>query len=242
MYPVKYAVSIPARLVNNAADNAKTRSQLIDDNRRLTESNQLLQVHTQRYAALKRENERLRALLNSSAELKQEIVMADVLAVETNPNSRQIVVNKGAIHGIFVGQPMLDAHGVVGQIAHVSPFSSSALLITDPRHALPVMINRNGLRGIAYGNDSDDRLALSFVSSNADVREGDMVVTSGLGQRFPSGYPVGRVATVEVEAGEPFALISVVPSAQVGHAREVMLLAPQTPPSYGAETVGAVAP
>ena len=224
---MQYIVNAPIQFGARVAGNLTTRLILIEENVRLTEDNLLLSSKAQRFAALEQENQRLRELLDSSSTLQQNVIVADVLAIETTPWTRQIVVNKGTTQGVFVGQPLLDAYGVIGQISHVGPLSSTALLITDPRHALPALINRSGLRAIAVGGDLPDELSLSFVSTNADIRTGDLVVTSGLGRRFPVGYPVGRVEKVSLNPGDAFATIIVKPSAQVGHSREVLLLGPQ---------------
>ena len=224
---MQYIVNAPIQFGARVAGNLTTRLILIEENVRLTEDNLLLSSKAQRFAALEQENQRLRELLDSSSTLQQNVIVADVLAIETTPWTRQIVVNKGTTQGVFVGQPLLDAYGVIGQISHVGPLSSTALLITDPRHALPVLLNRSGLRATAVGGDLPDELSLSFVSTNADIRTGDLVVTSGLGRRFPVGYPVGRVEKVSLNPGDAFATIIVKPSAQVGHSREVLLLGPQ---------------
>ena len=239
VYPVQYVVNAPVQMGANIAGSLQTRHHLIEQNERLKADNLVLSSKAQRFAALKEENERLRELLDSSSTFQPQVIAADVLAIETTPSARQIVINKGSNQGVFVGQPMLDAYGVIGQVVHVGPFSSTALLITDPRHALPVLINRSGLRAIAVGDEFPDRLSLSFVSTNADVLIGDLVVTSGLGRRFPAGYPVGRVKDVSLKPGDTFATIVVEPSAQVGHTREVLLVGPQ-PEIIGDDSISAI--
>jgi len=227
VYPVQFVVNVPIMFGVHVADNFAFRTNLIDENRDLIDENRMLRSRTQKFAALTRENERLRELLDSSSELGEHVIEADVLAIESTPSSRQVVVNKGSRHRVYVGQPIVDAHGVLGQIVHVAPFSSTALLITDSRHAIPVQINRSGLRALAVGGDLPDEIQLSFVPTNGDVRAGDLVVTSGLGQRFPPGYPVGQVKDVRIEAGEPFAEIIVIPSAHVEQSREILLVWPE---------------
>lgn len=227
VYPLQYVVNAPVDAAAGLMDGLRSREHLIEENERLKVENQLLSVKTQRYSALESENQRLRKLLDSSSAFEQQVVVADVLAIETTPSARQIVLDKGSNQGVFVGQPMLDAYGVIGQVANVSLFSSTGLLITDPRHALPVLLNRTGLRSLAVGGELPDELNLSFISINADVKEGDLVVTSGLGGRFPAGYPVGRVKSVSVKPGDAFATVVVEPTAKVGHSREVMLVGPQ---------------
>lgn len=239
VYPIQALVNAPVQAGEAIAGNLKSRQQLLADNERLREQNLLLSSRNQRFEALERENERLRELLDSSVVFDQQVIVADVLAIETTPSSRQIVIDKGTNQGTYVGQPMLDANGVIGQVMNVGPFSSTGLLITDARHALPVLVNRNGLRALAVGGDAKDELSLSFVSVNADIKIGDLLVTSGLGQRFPAGYPVGRVTDVHLDPGEPFARIAVKPTARVGHTREVLLVGPR-PPELNDERVSAV--
>lgn len=241
VYPVQVLVNAPVEAAASVAGSMKSRQALLDENERLRQENLLLSSKSQRFLALERENARLRELLDSSVVFDQQVIAADVLAIETTPSSRQIVVDKGSNQGVYVGQPLLDAYGVIGQVAAVGPFSSTALLITDPRHALPVLINRNGLRAIAVGGDQSNELNLSFISTNADIKTGDLVVTSGLGRRFPAGYPVGRVKDVTLEPGDPFATVSVEPSARVGHTREVLLVGPR-PPVLDDERVSSLAP
>ncbi|MGH8598525.1 MAG: rod shape-determining protein MreC, partial [Gammaproteobacteria bacterium] len=159
--------------------------------------------------------------------LGEEVVVADILAIETGSTTRQIVINKGSRQHVYVGQPIADAHGILGQVAGVSAFSSSVILITDPRHAIPVQINRNGLRAIASGSDTEDELILNYVPNNADVQVGDQVVSSGLDHRFPPGYPVGEILKVDDTHSESFARITVKPSAHIGRAGEVLLVWPR---------------
>jgi len=141
-----------------------------------------------------------------------------------DPFSRRIVLNKGSREGVHEGQSLIDSRGVMGQVVHVGPFTSNALLITDPSHALPVQVNRNGLRAVAIGTGPLNRLRLSHVTNDADIAEGDTLVTSGLGGRFPRGYPVGRVVSIERDKGRPFASIVVEPSAELERNREVLLV------------------
>ncbi|HEY7841920.1 MAG TPA: rod shape-determining protein MreC, partial [Gammaproteobacteria bacterium] len=181
------------------------------------------------------ENRRLRELLESSIQLRERVLVAELLAVEMEPFRRQVVINKGRREGAYDGQPVVDAGGIMGQIIHVGPFSSTVLLITDPSHALPVQVNRNGLRAIAVGTGRDNVLLLEHLPTNADIKRGDLVVSSGLGHRFPRGYPVGTIADIGLEPGESFARVEVTPSAQLGRSREVLLVWPQR---IEGETVG----
>lgn len=223
------------RIGDGLAENFKAREVLIADNERLRAENLMLRSHTVKFSALERENERLRKLLDSTADLREEVVVADTLSIEPGASSRQIVINRGARQGVYEGQPVADAFGIVGQVMQVGPFTSTVLLITDPRHALPVQINRSGVRAVANGEGEGDLLVLSFVPTNADIRVGDLVVCSGLGHQFPAGYPVGEVKSLDVEPGEPFAKIIVAPSAHIGRSREVLLVWPHQRGAAGAE-------
>jgi rod shape-determining protein MreC len=169
---------------------------------------------------------RLRELLESSVQLRERVLVAELIEVDLEPFRQQIVINKGMNHGAYDGQPIVDAGGIMGQIIHVGPFSSTVLLVTDPTHALPVQINRNGLRAIAVGRGQNGVLSLENLPTNADIREGDLVVSSGLGHRFPRGYPVGTIVQIALVPGEAFAEVSVLPSANLGQSREVLLVWP----------------
>ena len=227
IYPIQYAVSLPVRAVDALAESFTGQRTLLHDNQQLREENLVLRSRAQKFAALESENRRLRALLDSTPELGEDVAVADVLAIETNASARQIVINKGSRQHVYVGQPIADDHGILGQIVEVGPFSSTAILISDARHALPVQINRNGLRAIAMGGDTSDELSLSFVPNNADVQVGDLVVSSGLDHRFPAGIPVGEIDHVDNDPGAPFARIKVKPSAHIGREREVLLVWPR---------------
>lgn len=239
IFPLQYAVSAPIKAFGRLSEQLRDHQDVVEDNRRLRAENMVLRSRSQKFAALSRENIRLWELLDSSAEFGETAVGADVLAIETSPSARQIVIDKGTRHGAYAGQPVVDAYGVLGQIVHAGPFSSTVLLITDSAHATPVQINRTGLRTISAGMIGTDQLTLSFVPTSADVRVGDLVVTSGLAHRFPIGYPVGEVRTVEIDPGEPFARILVEPSAQVSRAREVLLVWPERQLSESTQ-IGAV--
>jgi rod shape-determining protein MreC len=227
IYPVQYLVTLPVRLVDTAASNLRSRDTLQTENDLLRAENLQLRAQTQRFEALEAENRRLRELLDSSPVLGEEVVVADVLAVDSNPAARQILINKGSRQHIYVGQPIADAQGVLGQVIQVGPYTATAMLISDARHALPVQVNRTGVRAIAVGAGESDSLLLSFVPTNADIAPGDLVVSSGLDKRFPAGYPVGTVSEVSVVPGEPFSRIVVAPSARLGRSREVLLVWPQ---------------
>lgn len=240
VYPLQYAVSTPVQGWHWTKAALAARANLVGENSSLKAERLLLNSRLQRFAVLEEENRRLRQLLESSSQLQDRVLVAELVAVEVEPFRRQVVINKGTREQVYAGQPVLDAEGIVGQIVHVGPLSSTVLLITDPSHALPVQVNRNGLRAIAVGTGQDDALLLEHLPRNSDIHLGDLVVTSGLGGRFPRGYPVGTVQDVQLDPGEPFARVSIMPSAKLTQSREVLLLWPQEAVDPGARDVAAL--
>jgi len=226
LYPIQYLVDLPIRTGTWVAEIAATRRDLIAENRRLRLQSLRARARLEKLAELESENRRLRGLLRSSAKVGEQVLIAELLAVDLDPFSRRVVLDKGARDGVQLGQSLIDSNGIMGQIVQVGPFSSSALLITDPSHALPVQVNRTGLRAVAVGAGPSNTLELEHVPNNADVRVGDLLITSGLGGRFPAGYPVGRISLVERDRGQPFARIVVEPSARLERNREVLLVWP----------------
>ena len=144
--------------------------------------------------------------------------------MDLEPFTRQIVINKGSRDKIYMGQPLLDAGGIMGQIIHVNPFSSTAMLITDPNHAIPVQVNRNGLRAIAVGTGAPDNLEIPYLPNSADIKEGDLLTSSGLGGRFPPDYPVAKVNYVFKDPSKPYAVVTATPTANLERSREVLLV------------------
>lgn len=222
--PLQVAINIPRNAGLWISENLVARSTLITRNQALQKENLLLQVHQQKLAALEAENMRLRNLLDSSFKIGDRVLIAELVAVDLDPYRQQVTVNKGSTSGIYQGQPVLDAKAVMGQVTHVNPFTSTVLLITDARHALPVEVNRNGLRTVAMGTGRIDVLELPHLPNNADIKAGDLLVSSGLGGRFPRGYPVAKVTSVTRNPGQPFALIEARPTSRLDQAREALLV------------------
>lgn len=223
-YPLIYGASAAW-----LTDLLNFRVNLIDierDNYRLRQENLLLQARLQQLDALEAENMRLRDLLGSSFKIGERVLIAELISVDMAPYRQQVMINKGSNSGVFVGQPVLDAHAVVGQVIRVTPGTATVLLITDAAHALPVQINRNGLRTIAEGTGFIDNLRLPYIANNADIIEGDLLITSGLGGHFPPGYPVAKIREVQHEPGLPFAKVTATPSANLQRIREVLLVWP----------------
>lgn len=224
--PLRYAVDLPSRFLGWSSDQVRSHEELIERVNALERENLRLRARQLKFETLRSENERLRALLDSSAERDDRVLVAELLSVALDPYRQHVVVNQGERDGVYTGQPLIDAYGVMGQIINAGPFTATALLISDPNHALPVQINRNGLRTIAEGTGEPDRLELRYIPNNADVRVGDLVVSSGLGGRFPPNYPVATVIEVERQPGQPFARVIAAPRAQLDRSREVLLVWP----------------
>jgi rod shape-determining protein MreC len=224
LYPVVYLADLPISAARSVRESFATRQQLRDRNQILNRENLRLRARLQQLESLEAENMRLRDLVGSSFKIGDRVLIAELLSVDLDPYRQQVLVDKGSLAGIFPGQPVLDAHAVMGQVTHVTPMTSTVLLITDASHALPVQVDRNGLRSIAFGTGRIHELELPHLPNNADIREGDQLVTSGLGGRFPPGYPVARVSRIEHRPGEPFASIVATPSAHLERSREVLLV------------------
>jgi rod shape-determining protein MreC len=223
-YPLVFVASLPARSFEWVSGALVSRRQLEARSASLHEENLTLRARLQQLEALEAENMRLRDLLGSSFKIGDRVLIAELISVDLDPYRQQVVINKGSGSGAFVGQPVLDANAVMGQVVRVTPRTATVLLITDAAHALPVQVNRNGLRTIAEGTGFINTLQLPHLPNNADIREGDLLVTSGLGGHFPPGYPVARVSSVRREPGKPFATVTATPSAHLERAREVLLV------------------
>ena len=223
-FPFYWLVDLPERIGDWGEENLVSRSTLLEDNGQLRAEALLLHAQNQQMASLRAENVRLRALLNSSALLQDDVLVAELIGISPDPARHLVVLNKGGNDGVFVGQPLIDAEGLIGQVIEVAPRSASVLLITDTTHAIPVQINRNGVRAIAEGIGRLDSLELRHVASTEDIVVGDLLVSSGLGGRFPEGYPVAVVSEVDSDPGQAFAQVRAVPSAALNRSRHVLLV------------------
>jgi rod shape-determining protein MreC len=228
-YPIRLIVDAPFSFGHWISDTMGTRTTLITDNDALNRKILIQNARLQRMAALEAENARLRILLDSTANVGNRVLVAEIMSVDMNPFRHMIVVNRGSVDGVEVGQALIDGEGIIGQIVRDNIFSSEAILITDIDHALPVEFVRNRLRTITVGTGDLERLSLPFLPRNADVQSGDLLVTSGLGGTFPAGYPVGVVREVTSEVGQPFLKITAEPAAALNRIREVLLIRTQAP-------------
>ena len=226
VYPLQYIVNLPVNATEWVGESLTSRESLQEQNDRLTLHQTLYKAKLLKLQSLKAENIRLRELLQSSKKVSERVLIGELLAVDLEPFTRQIVINKGSRNEVYLGQPLMDAEGAMGQIVHLGPFSSTAMLITDPNHAIPVQVNRNGLRAIALGTGAPDKLDIPYLPISADIAEGDLLTTSGLGGRFPPGYPVAMVTSVLKNPTLPYAIVSAIPTALLEQSREVLLVWP----------------
>lgn len=224
VYPLQALIDLPYDAAQSLSETLASRSALLEENASLHRRQLFMNAQLQKLTALEAENRRLRLLLESSVQLGERVLIAELLQVDFDPYRHQILLDKGTRHGVRVGQPLLDEDGIVGQVIHANAFTSTAILITDPNHALPVQVNRNGLRTLALGTGDFHALDLPHVPNNDDIRPGDLLVTSGLGGRFPRGYPVAKVVRVEFDPSRPFARIVARPTAHLDRRREVLLI------------------
>ncbi|MCY1288751.1 rod shape-determining protein MreC [compost metagenome] len=239
--PFYWVADLPVRLWNGVTEQFNSRSELLAENEKLKAEALLMQRRLQKLAALTEQNVRLRELLNSAALVDERVLVGELIGVDPNPFTHRIILDKGSKDGVFLGQPVLDARGLMGQVVEVMPYSSRVLLLTDTTHSIPVQVNRNGLRAIASGTGNPERLELRHVADTADIKEGDLLVSSGMGQRFPAGYPVAVVKEVIHDSGQPFAVVRAVPTAALNRSRYMLLVFsdPRTPEQRASDSAQA---
>jgi len=222
--PLQWVVDIPARVADSLSGVLVDRANLVRENEALKSEALVLERQVQQMAAMAAENIRLRELLAASERLDPPTRLVELIGVNPDPFQHEVILNKGHEDEVFVGQPVLDAGGVMGQVVSLSHYTSRVMLITDARSAVPVEINRNGFRGIALGKGALGELELEHIPDTADIQQGDLLVTSGLGGRFPRGYPVARVVEVVRDPGQPFKLIRAEPAARLDRSRYLLLV------------------
>ena len=228
--PLYWLSNLPKRLSEWGSEQAVSRDDLEQQNQALRTELLIHKRKVQQMAALVAENTRLRQLLNSADTLQNRVLVAEMIGVSPDPARHKLMLNRGKSDGVYLGQPVVDAHGLVGQITELGERTSMVLLITDPSHALPVQINRNGVRLVAEGQGDLFALKLRHISNTLDIQPGDLLVTSGLGQRFPAGYPVATIEFVEYDPGQPFAHVIARPMAELNRNRHMLLVFDQAHP------------
>ncbi len=215
---------MPVDFVEETYQSISSYAELKKQNEELRQQQLTDSIKLLKFAALANENIRLRGLLENSFKLDEQVLAAELLSVNLVPYEHVVVVNKGSRFGVHEKQPVLAADGIVGQVLRSLPLSSEIMLITDPNHAIPVQNNRNGLRTIAIGTGYLDKLNLPFLPNNADIKPGDLLVTSGLGGTFPQGFPVAVVDSFTVQPNKPFANVFATPKAQLDRVRELLIV------------------
>lgn len=226
VYPIHVMAAVPSKFIHGLSDYFESRHQLQIENESLVAEKLLNNARLLKLQTLETENNRLRSLLGSSFRLQERVLVAELVTVDLDPFSQWVSIDKGFEDGVSINQAVLDAQGVMGQVVDVSQWTSTVVLLTDPSHAVPIQINRNGLRAVAVGQGLGQPLKLIHMPQNSDVQVGDVLNTSGLGGRFPQGYPVGTVVNIGGPAGEAFAEIDVAPLAKINTSRELLLVLP----------------
>ncbi|KGP62905.1 rod shape-determining protein MreC [Legionella norrlandica] len=224
--PLQYAVDYPVRVIGWVQSLVSAKKALIDENMRLKYKQTMLEAELQKLIVIQRENSQLKELLLTSSEADMRVMAAQILAVDTSKARQIVVLNKGKRDGVYVGQPVLDAKGIMGQVIDVGPMTSTLLLISDSKSAVPVRNNRTGERAILVGTNDIEELSLINLPKTSSIHPGDILVTSGLGRRYPEGYPVGRVEKVKSIPGEDFVKVTVSPVALLNRNRLVLLIWP----------------
>ena len=223
-YPLQLAVSSPSAAWAWIKETTQSREALRAENTRLRLRESELALRALNYEALAKENAQLRGLSHALPPIADRWLIGEIVNVELTTLRQRLLLNRGTTNGVFEGQAVLDGWGLLGQTIHTGPWSTEVILVTDPEHAVPVQIERTGLRTIAVGAGNEGTLALPYLPANADVKVGDLLITSGLGGVFPAGYPVARVAEVHRDAIQPLAQVRAVPLARIDRDREVALV------------------
>ena len=233
MQPLWWLAGLPSRLGESLRDDAATRTRLAEENRQLRNELLLGAARQARLQVEAEENARLRRLLGAAERGGLDVQLAPILDVDLDPTRQRLMLNAGTASGVHRGQAVIDAGGLVGQVIEATPTTAVVLLITDPDHAVPVAVARTGVRLIVYGTGRSDRLELRNVPLSSDVRVGDVLMTSGLGGRFPPGFPVGRIAALRPDDSRAFLVGDVDAAAELDRGRDVLLLRDQAPPRSG---------
>ncbi|MGL4251766.1 MAG: rod shape-determining protein MreC [Aeromonas sp.] len=222
--PLQYIANAPGILLDTMSTQVQTRADLIEQTKQQEQQLFTLRSRLLKLDQLEHENQRLRELLGSPVHKESRKMVAELLSVDSDPFSHQVLINKGALDGVYSGQAVINDQGVIGQVLHVGSTTSRVLLITDSSHGIPVRVLRNDLRAIASGSGELDKLELRNLPRNTDIQVGDLLVTSGLGGRFPEGYPVATVTRSEYAEGKPFAQVEAKPLVELDRLRYLLLL------------------
>jgi len=228
LYPLQTMAGIPSAIATGVVELFTNKRELEAANARLHDEQVLLLARLQQFDSLEEENRRLRQMLGSATRVGERALAAELIEVSTEPFSRRILIARGERDGVYVTQPVIDAHGIMGQVTQVFGAQSRVTLITDPGHAVPVLVNRNGLRALVFGNGNPDSVKVPYLTATADIKEGDLLVSSGMGGTFPAGYPVAMVTKIVNDPDEAFLDVAARPVAQLNHSKQVLLVWPST--------------
>jgi rod shape-determining protein MreC len=223
-YPIQWAVQTPVQVWDAMRASAATKTRVEAENVKLASDNLVLRLKLLRFESLEQENQRLRAVRESSARVVQRSLVAEIVRVDLDPFRQRVLVNKGTRDEVFRAQAAIDANGIFGQVTRVGPYSSEIILISDPEHAIPVQVNRTGARSIALGTGRSGLLSLPYMPQNTDVIVGDLLVSSGLGGVYPPGYPVAKVTAVTRDTGQPLLAVEAEPLAGLDRDPEILLV------------------
>jgi len=222
--PIHFLASLPSTALNAMQGHLTSADQLRSEFEAMRQRNLILQTRLHRFEFLENENSRLRQLLSATPSQAEQVTLAALIAVNPDPGALAVLIDKGSADGIFRGQPVVDSGGLVGQVTKPGLFRSKVSLITQEDQAVPAQVARSGLRTVVYGGGPNRPLRVLYLDRNADIRTGDLLVTSGLGGRYPPGYPVARITAVERNLAESFMKIGAEPASHLGRDREVLLL------------------
>ena len=223
--PIYWIADIPTRVSFWIDDVFVSRTYLLEENEQVQEDLLVAQRELHLLESLASENSRLLAFYEATGGIDGEVLPAEIINVSPDHYSQRVLINKGQSDGVFIGQPLLDANGLMGQVVEVLPFTSWALLITDPQHVTPVEVNRNGERALARGSRAmANELELQFVTQTQDMQAGDRLVSSGMGQVYPKNYPVAEIISFYADPGLDFATVRARPLAEMASTRHVMLV------------------
>ena len=227
VYPIMFVSTIPREIFRGLTGSMEKSENMQSDNESLRQENLLLRSRLEKLHSLEADNRRLKRLLGQSEQIAERVLLAELVEVSLEPYTQKISLNKGSRDGVYVGQPVINGDGVIGQVVHTSQFQSTVTLLTDPSSAVPVMVMRNGLRGVLFGTGVRNRLAMPYLTADADILIGDLLISSGMGGRFPTGYPVATVTDVKQQPSDEFLTINTLPVTQLDHGREVLLIWPE---------------
>ena len=224
MTPLYSVVEMPFHAWDWLTGSFTDRDALRAENAKLNDELRAARVKLLRFDAMTEENRRLRAIRNASQGIGERTLIAEIVRIDVDAYRHRARINKGSEDGVFKGQPVLDAFGIVGQVTQVDRVGAEIIMISDNEHAIPVQVNRNGIRSIAVGTGDIHRLSLPFLTIESDVKPDDLLVSSGLDGIFPAGYPVAQITKVQRDPAETFAVVEARPLAQLDRSREVLLL------------------